>query len=348
MTTLDEYRPLGRSGLKVSPIALGTMTFGAEWGADETESRRIFDTYVDRGGNFVDTAGFYAGGLSEEMVGRFSAGRRNQLVLATKYSLNLPAHINAAGNGRKSMVLSVEDSLRRLGTDYLDLLFLHFWDDTAPADEVLRAFDDLVSQGKVLYIGLSDTPAWQAARLQTMAELRGWTQFAGMQMEYSLVHRSVERDLIPAARALGMGVLPWSPIGGGLLSGAYATKPRAVQDSSGGRGAMLVANKAITPDVIAAADAAQFVADALGASSPQVALAWTLANPAVSASIVGARTLRQFEESLGGLVLDLCAEHLAAIDAATRPVPGFPERMLHLEFITAGLTGGNKLTPRPH
>jgi aryl-alcohol dehydrogenase-like predicted oxidoreductase len=174
--SLDSYRLLGRSGLRVSPLALGTMTFGESWGAGEAESRRIFDAYVDRGGNFIDTAGYYARGRSEELTGRFAKGRRDALVLSTKYSLAVqPGDPNAGGNGRKSMMRSVEQSLGRLGTDHIDLLFLHVWDDMTPAEEILRGLDDLVRQGKILYIGISDTPAWQVARLQTMAELHGWT-----------------------------------------------------------------------------------------------------------------------------------------------------------------------------
>jgi aryl-alcohol dehydrogenase-like predicted oxidoreductase len=225
---LDHYRMLGRSGLKVSPLCLGTMTFGETWGSDEAESRRIFDAYVDRGGNFIDTAGFYAQGAAETLTGKFAAAGRDRLVLSTKYSLaTRPGDPNAAGNSRKSMVRSVEDSLKRLQTDYIDLLFLHVWDDTTPIDEVMRAFDDLIRAGKVLYIGISDTPAWQVARMQTLAELRGWNQLAALQVEYSLLQRTTERDLIPAAKALGMGVMPWSPLSSGLLSGKYAGKAAA-------------------------------------------------------------------------------------------------------------------------
>jgi aryl-alcohol dehydrogenase-like predicted oxidoreductase len=216
--TLASYRLLGRSGLRVSPLALGTMTFGESWGAPEDESRRIFDTYADHGGNFVDTAGFYAKGVSESLTGKFAAGKRDQLVISTKYTLAVqPGDPNAAGNSRISMVRGVEQSLRRLATDRIDLLFLHVWDNTTPAGEILRAFDDLVRAGKILYIGISDTPAWQIARLQTMAELRGWTQLIALQAEYSLLQRSSERELIPAAQAMGLGVLPWSPLASGKI-----------------------------------------------------------------------------------------------------------------------------------
>lgn len=345
--SLDSYRLLGRSGLRVSPLCLGTMTFGETWGADEAESRRIFDAYVDRGGNFIDTAGYYAQGRSEALTGSFAKEKRDRLVLSTKYSLAVaPGDPNAAGNGRKTMVRAVEDSLKRLQTDYIDLLFLHVWDDTTPADEILRGFDDLVRQGKVLYIGISDTPAWQVARLQTMAELRGWTQLAALQVEYSLLQRATERDLIPAARALGLGVMPWSPLASGLLSGKYASSAQAPNDPEGGRGAMITAVGRVNPATVAVADAVKLVADAIGATSAQVAIAWTLANPAVAAPLLGARTLRQLEDNIGALSVSLSPEQLDKLDAASRIELGFPHDFLTYDFIRAGLTGGTAVRPR--
>lgn len=345
--SLDSYRLLGRSGLRVSPLALGTMTFGETWGAEEEESRRMFDLYVDRGGNFVDTAGYYARGRSKEMTGKFVHQKRDRIVLATKYSLAVqPGDPNGAGNGRKNMVRSVEDSLRRLRTDYIDLLFLHVWDDTTPADEILRGFDDLIRQGKVLYIGISDTPAWQVARLQTMAELSGWSQLAALQVEYSLLQRTTERDLIPAARALGMGVMPWSPLASGLLSGKYATGAQVPADPEGGRGAMLTAIGRVTPVIVAVADAVKAVADQIGATSAQVALAWTLANPAVVAPLIGARTLRQIEDNIGALGIALNDGHLASLDEASRIDLGFPHDFLQYDFIHHGLTGGTNVRAR--
>jgi aryl-alcohol dehydrogenase-like predicted oxidoreductase len=345
--SLDSYRLLGRSGLRVSPICLGTMTFGESWGADEAGSQRIFDTYIDRGGNFVDTAGYYAGGVSEELTGKFAQKKRDNIVLSTKYSLAVtPGDPNAAGNGRKSMVRSVEDSLKRLKTDYIDLLFLHVWDDSTPGDEIMRAFDDLVRQGKILYIGISDTPAWQVARLQTLAELRGWIQFAALQVEYSLLQRATERDLIPAATALGLGVMPWSPLASGLLSGKYATNAQSPEDPEGGRRAMITAVGRVNPATVAVADAVQAVADEIGASSAQVAIAWTLANPAVTSPLIGARTLRQLEENVGALDIALNAEQLARLDTASKIELGFPHDFLSYEFIRAGLTGGTNVRPR--
>ena len=345
--SLDSFRLLGRSGLRVSPLALGTMTFGETWGAEEAESRRMFDAYIDRGGNFIDTAGYYAQGRSEALTGKFAQDKRHRLVISTKYSLAVtPGDPNAAGNGRKSMVRSVEESLKRLATDYIDLLFLHVWDGTTPADEILRAFDDLVRQGKLLYTGISDTAAWQVARLQTMAEWRGWTQLAALQVEYNLLQRTVERDLIPMARDLGIGVMPWSPLASGLLSGKYASGTGASSDPPGGRGVMLTAHGRINEGTVSIANAVKRTAEGLGATSAQVALAWVLANPAVAAPILGARTLRQLEDNLGSLEVELAAEHLAELDSASRIELGFPHDFLKLEFIGAALTGGTKLRPR--
>ncbi|HKE20177.1 MAG TPA: aldo/keto reductase, partial [Kofleriaceae bacterium] len=221
---LDTYRLLGRSGLRVSPLALGAMTFGTDWGwgADRGDARRIFDAYVDRGGNFIDTANQYTGGTSERLVGEFAEDRRDRLVLATKYTLSTrPGDPNSGGNHRKSMVRSVEGSLGRLRTDYIDLLYLHAWDGTTPVDEILRAMDDLVRAGKVLYVGISDAPAWQVSRMQAIADLRGWSPLVALQIPYSLIERTVERELIPMAGELGLGVIPWSPLASGVLSGKY-------------------------------------------------------------------------------------------------------------------------------
>jgi aryl-alcohol dehydrogenase-like predicted oxidoreductase len=210
----------------------------------------------------------------------------------------------------------------------------------------MRAFDDLVRAGKVLYIGISDTPAWQVARLQTLAELKGWTQFAALQVEYSLLQRATERDLIPAARALGLGVMPWSPLANGVLSGKYATGARATDEPAGGRGATITAGGLVTPKAIATADAVQAVAEALGATSAQVAIAWTLANPAVDSPVLGARTLRQFEDNLGALTVALRPEDMAALNAASPVDLGFPHDFLEQDYIRAGLTAETTLRRR--
>lgn len=248
---LDHYRLLGRSGLKISPMALGTMTFGTEWnfGADESTSRALFDHYVDHGGNFIDTANYYTGGTSESFVGRFAQGKRDRLVIATKYTLPMRGDDpNSGGNSRRSMVRSVEDSLTRLGSDYIDLLYLHAWDFTTPVEEILRAMDDLVAAGKVVYLGMSDIPAWQASRMQAIADLRGWSPMVAMQLEYNLIERSVEGDLVPMAREMGMGIMPWSPLASGLLTGKYKRAELAPENVVRGSRAAIVNEAGPVPE----------------------------------------------------------------------------------------------------
>lgn len=267
--TLDTYRLLGRSGLRVSPLALGTMTFGTDWGwgSDETEARRIFDTYVERGGNFIDTANCYTDGTSERFLGDFAQGRRDRLVIATKYTVPLRRDdVNSGGNHRKSLVHSVEQSLIHLKTDYIDLMYLHAWDFTTPVEEVLRAMDDLVRAGKLLYVGISDTPAWQVSRMQAIAELRGWSPLIALQIEYSLIERTVERDLIPMATELGLGVIPWSPLAGGVLSGKYSRADLlpGAPTTPGTRRDVAIANGALTERSLAIAEVVGQVAAQTG------------------------------------------------------------------------------------
>ncbi|WP_454796544.1 aldo/keto reductase [Novosphingobium lindaniclasticum] len=339
-TQLDHYRLLGRSGLRVSPLCLGTMTFGAgsgesgtgSWGSTDEDAARMLDIYVERGGNFLDTADFYGGmGGSETLLGRLMGARRERLVVATKYSLTTsPGDPNASGNSRRNMVRSVEASLSRMKTGWIDLLYLHMWDFRTPVDEVLRAFDDLVRSGKVLYIGLSDTPAWQASRMQAIAELRGWSQFCALQIQHSLIERTVERELVPMAREMGMGLCPWSPLGGGVLTGKYTAS-----DLAPPQGENLVTRKAINAATgrlsdrnLAIARTVQEVAEEIGATPAQVALAWLLANPDVDAPVLGARTPAQLEDNLGALTLDLGEEQLARLDAASRVPKVFPMDVL--------------------
>ncbi|MEV0228861.1 aldo/keto reductase [Nonomuraea sp. NPDC050786] len=349
MTTLDTYRLLGRSGLRVSPLALGTMTFGTDWGwgSDKDESRRIFDAYVERGGNFIDTANQYTDGTSETLVGEFASGRREQLVLATKYTLaRRPGDPNSGGNHRKSMVQSVEASLRRLNTDYIDLLYLHAWDFTTPVEEVLRGLDDLVRSGKVLYAGISDTPAWQVSRMQAIADLRGWAPLIALQIEYSLAERTVERDLIPMAREMGLGVIPWSPLASGVLTGKYSRADLAQEvsaDPSGTRKNVAAANGSLTERALDIADVVKQVASDLGVPPSQVALAWTTLNPGVTAPIVGARTLRQLEDNLAALEVRFSESHLATLEEASRVDLGFPHEFLNRPMPRQVMLGGVKL-----
>ena len=328
---LDDYRLLGRSGLRVSPLALGTMTFRVgpgSWGSSDEEARAMVDLYTDRGGNFIDTADFYGQmGGSEVLLGELVRDRRHRMVISTKYSLTTePGNPNASGNHRKNMVRSVEDSLKRLGTDYIDLLYLHMWDFRTPVDEILRSFDDLVRAGKVLYIGLSDTPAWQASRMQAIAELRGWTPFCALQICYSLVERTVERELIPMAQEMGLGVSPWAPLGQGVLTGKYTRADLAPGDMSdiSSRKAINAVTGRLTEKNLDIADEVVAVAKEIGCTPAQLAVAWTLANPAVASPVIGVRTPAQLEDNLGALDVDISAEQLARLNAISAVPPVFP------------------------
>ncbi|MFC2253255.1 aldo/keto reductase [Labrys portucalensis] len=350
---LDDYRLLGRSGLRISPLSLGTMTFGTDWGwgADEAEARRIFDAYVDRGGNFIDTANQYTNGTSERFVGTFAADRRDRLVIATKYTLpSRPGDPNSGGNHRRSMVRSVEDSLKRLGTDYIDLLYLHAWDFTTPVEEVLRGLDDLVRSGKIVYAGISDAPAWQIARMQTIADLRGWAPLIALQVEYNLIERTIERELVPMARELGLGVIPWSPLASGVLAGKYS---RADLDDSGGsaeasgtRRNVALGNGALTARGLDIADVVKAVAGETGHTPSQVALAWTLTNPAVASPLIGARTLAQLEDNLGALEVTFSDEQRSRLEAASAIELGFPHDFLNRPLTRNVMFGGLKIPTR--
>ncbi|MFF3110987.1 aldo/keto reductase [Kitasatospora sp. NPDC057904] len=332
--TLDTYRLLGRSGLRVSPLALGAATFGTEWGwgAEQDEARKLFDLYVERGGNFVDTASTYTNGRSERLLGEFTRDNRESLVLATKYTtLRRPGDPNSGGPHRKSLFASVEASLRQLNTDYIDLLYLHVWDFTTPVEEILRGMDDLVRQGKVLYVAISNAPAWQVSRMQAIADLRGWSPLVALQIEYNLIERTGERDLIPMAREMGLGVVPYSPLAGGVLTGKYSrddltTTNTAVDD--GTRKMFNIANGGLTEHDLDIADVVKEIAAELGRTTAQVGLAWTLQNPDVTASLIGARTLAQLEDNLGALEVDFTASQLARLDEAGAIELGYPHDLL--------------------
>jgi aryl-alcohol dehydrogenase-like predicted oxidoreductase len=332
------YRVLGRSGLRVAELCLGTMTFGTEtgWGADRDESRAIFEAYVEAGGNFLDTADVYTAGTSERLVGELVAGERGRFVIGTKYTMSRPAaDPNAAGNQRKHMVQALEASLRRLGTDYVDLYWVHAWDFVTPVEEVMRALDDMVRAGKVLYVGVSNAPAWAVARANTLAELRGWSPFIALQIEYSLVERTPERELLPMARALGVGVTAWSPLGAGLLTGKYAGRPAADQPSL-----RLDFTRATPVDerTLGIAGAVRGIAEAVGATSAQVALAWLRRRGAIP--ILGARSARQFAENLRCLDVALDDASAARLDEASRIEPGYPARFLARDNVRTSVTAG--------
>ena len=319
------YKLLGRSGLRVSELCLGTMTFGEEWGwgASREESRKIFNRFIEAGGNFVDTANNYTDGTSEELVGEFTAPDRERWVIATKYTLTIDKDDpNAGGNHRKSLVRSLEQSLRRLRTYYVDLLWLHMRDAYTPIEEAVRALDDQVRLGKVLYVGISDSPAWVAARANTLAELRGWTPFAALQLPYSVSSRDPERELLPMAASLGLAVTPWGVLGAGVLTGKAQEDLRWPEDGISERAERI-------------REALRDVAAAHGATPAQVAIAWMLARPKppTVVPIVGARREEQIVENLGALDLRLGDGELARLDEAGEPQLGFPRSFLESEGV---------------
>jgi aryl-alcohol dehydrogenase-like predicted oxidoreductase len=320
------YKLLGRTGLRVSELCLGAMIFGDRrggWGASRDEAASIVDRFAEAGGNFIDTANSYAGGESERIVGELVAAERERWVLSTKYTLSMrPDDPNGGGAHRKSLVQSLEASLRRLGTDYLDLYWVHIWDAFTPVEEVVRALDDVVRAGKVLYVGISDTPAWIVAQAVTLADLRGWSRFAGLQVPYSLIERSVERELLPMAQALELTVTAWSPLGGGLLTGRYGSDRQRPDDTR----VAALGQSSLTDRNLAIADVVNAVAAERGASSAQVAIAWVRAQQArsVIVPILGARRRQQLEDNLGALELELTATELARLEEVSRIQLGFP------------------------
>lgn len=335
------YRLLGNSGLRVSEMALGTMTFGDDWGwgAASEEARKVYDAFREAGGNFIDTANIYTNGTSESFLGEFLEGHRQTVVLATKYTNSFPGtDPNAAGNHRKNMMQAVEASLKRLRTDYIDLYWVHIWDQITPVEEVMRGLDDLVRAGKILYTGISDAPAWWVAQANTLADLRGWSPFAGLQIEYSLIERTVERELIPMAQALNIGVTAWSPLASGVLTGKYhghgsAEPGRMSTDMMKG----FMPEQQRTDRIVAAV---RNVADGTGRSLAQVALAWLRYRPVPVIPILGARKLSQFEDNLASLELTLSADQLKALDEASRIESGFPHDFYAKEMVRAISYGG--------
>jgi aryl-alcohol dehydrogenase-like predicted oxidoreductase len=346
INSISEYSLLGRSGLRVAPLCLGTMTFGTEWGfgVDQDIARQLFDRYLDAGGNFIDTADGYTNGRSEEMLGQFikQSGCRDRVVLATKFTFNgEPGNPNAGGNGRKNIYRALEGSLRRLDTDYLDLYWLHAWDGMTPIEEVMATLDDLVRQGKVRYIGLSNTPAWYLARAQTVAELRGHERICALQLEYSLVERNIEREHIPAALELGMGVCPWSPLASGFLTGKYTRKGegegrlQAVKDSGNP-----VFDK-FTERNWRIADVLFEVAKELDRSPAHVAVNWVARRPGVTSTMIA-----QLEESLAALEFTIPDELALRLEENSRPEL-FTPYMFFQPFMQGMLSGGVPVRREP-
>jgi len=336
-----KYRLLGRSGLRVSEFALGTMTFGDDWGwgAPKDEAQKVYNAFRESAGNFIDTANIYTNGTSETFLGEFMKGHRASLVLATKYTNATPGtDPNAAGNHRKSMMQSVEASLKRLQTDYIDLYWVHIWDQLTPVEEIMRGLDDLVRQGKILYVGISDFPAWWIAQANTLASLRGWSPFVALQMEYSLIERTVERELIPMARALNLGVTAWSPLSRGVLTGKY----HGHGSSESGRMSVdslkqFMPEEQRTGRILAAVKA---VANQVDRSMAQVALAWLRSGPVPVIPIIGARKLSQLQDNLASIDLLLSADQLKALDEASRIELGFPYALYSMDMVLALMHGG--------
>jgi aryl-alcohol dehydrogenase-like predicted oxidoreductase len=327
--SLDHYVTLGRSGLRVSPFCLGAMTFGEDlgWGSSVEESQQIIDRYIEMGGNFIDTANIYTRSHSEKIIGDHIGrhpARRERLVLATKFSGNLyPGDPNGGGSGRKAIVAACDNSLRRLRTDYIDLYWLHNWDVHTPMEETMAALEDLVRAGKVRYLGVSDTPAWKIVEANMLARFRGWSAFVGLQIEYSLLERTVEQELVPMALEFGLGVTPWSPLKSGALSGKY-TRRNAGQVKAD-RGFFL--DRFLNEKAYSVVDELEVIAAAHDSTPARVALAWVQGRPGVSSTIIGARRLKQFEDNVKALELALSPDERARLDTLTQPVFGFPQSM---------------------
>lgn len=330
-----KYKLLGRSGLKVSELCLGTMGFGTEsgWGADKETSFQVIEAFANAGGNFIDTANIYKLGTSEKIIGEFISSRdRDYWVIATKYSLkDNETNVNASGNNRKNMMRSVEESLKRLQTDFIDILYLHIWDDLTPIDEVLRGLDDLIRQGKVNYAAISDTPAWIVSKGNTMAELMGWSQFIALQVEYSLLQRTPERDLIPMAKHFGMTLTPWAPLAGGALTGKYLRGDKGrIKDGSN---RLNENSQRITKEVVA-------IAKKLGVEPSHVALKWTMQQGYSSIPIVGATKLSQLEENLKTIDVVIPDEDMQRLDEVSKIDLGFPGNFYKEEGVRLNNFGG--------
>jgi aryl-alcohol dehydrogenase-like predicted oxidoreductase len=348
--SLKNYVTLGRSGLRVSPFCLGAMTFGNEWGmgASAEESVSVIDAYIDAGGNFIDTANIYTRGHSEKILGDHLGrhpAKRDRLVIATKFMGNLfPDDPNGGGAHRKGIIAACEESLRRLQTDSIDLYWMHFHDAHTPIDETMQTLDTLVRQGKVRYIGFSDTPAWKCVQAQYESIFRSWTPLIALQIEHSLIERTVEGDLMPMARELGLGVTPWSPLKGGLLSGKVTRTSKPTDGRSAGPNAA----KHHTERTFAIIDTLLVVSKECGCTPAQAALAWVQSRPGVTSTIIGARTVAQLQDNLGALAVKLSADQVARLDEVSKPTLSFPHEFLRnvASVVHGGITI-NGQTPAP-
>ncbi len=349
-TAVDHYVTLGRSGLRVSPLCLGAMTFGNEWGfgVEKDASFELLDAYTGRGGNFIDTANIYNKGHSEAILGEYFEKRgrsgdrgRDRLVVATKWLGNMyPGDPNGGGSHRKSMIEGVEQSLRRMKTDYIDLLWQHFWDDHTPVEETMRGLDELVRSGKVRYVGFSDTPAWKCAQAQMLAHFRGWEPLCALQIEYSLLERTVEGELIPMAVEMGMGVTPWSPLKGGILSGKYTRENHPEE----GEGRYKEDSRYLTETTYSIVDALKEIGDGRGVSPAQVALAWVVGRVGVASTIIGARKMDQLESNMDAIGIQLTDEEMSRLDELSEPKLNFPHDFL--KNLSVGIQNGTTVNGR--
>lgn len=331
------YKLFGQSGLRVSELCLGTMGFGTEWkwGADLDTSKKIFDTYANAGGNFLDTANRYTEGTSEKFLGEFVRSDRDHFVVATKYSLrDRPGDLNFGGNHRKNMMRSVRESLKRLNTDYIDVLWVHAWDSWTTTEEIVKGLEDLISRGLVHYIGVSDTPAWVVSQANTMAQLRGWSQFVGLQIEYSLIQRTVEPELMTMAKAFGMTVTPWAPLAGGALTGKYL---------KGDKGRLPETSLRLGERSVTITKKVMEVAERLGVTASQVAINWTRQHKGQSViPIVGATKASQVEDVLGCLKFELSADVMNELNEVSKIELPFPQKFFSEQTVVDILYGGMK------
>jgi len=331
-----KYKLLGKSGLKVSELCLGTMGFGEDWkwGADYGTSKKIFETFCEAGGNFIDTANLYTNGTSEKYLADFIEQQRDNYVLATKYTLSdarTNTNINGAGNNRKNMMRSVEQSLKRLKTDYIDLFYLHAWDNLTPIDEIMRGLDDLVTQGKVNYIALSDTPAWVVSAAQTMAQSNSWNKLVALQIEYSLMQRTPERDLLPMAKHFGLTITPWAPLAGGALTGKYL---------KGDKGRLPDTSQRLNETNIAIVKQVLVIANELNCSPSSVALKWVMQKNFSCIPIIGATKVSQIVENLECLTINLSDEQIDTLNEISKIELGFPHDFLLAEGTREVIYGG--------
>ncbi len=346
VTALTDYVTLGRSGLRVSPLCLGAMTFGTEWGwgSDVPTSEKVISRFLELGGNFIDTANMYTKGHSEVILGNYftkglGAGYRDRVVIATKFMGNMyQGDPNGGGAGRKAILDQLHHSLRRLKSDYIDLYWAHFWDRNTPIDEMMSTLDQVVKQGKVRYIGFSDHPAWVCVQAQYEAIFKGWTPLVALQIEYSLLQRTVEPELMSMAKAMGMGVTPWSPLAGGLLSGKFS---RSNPPRSDGDTRLKPESKRLTEHAWKVVDALQAVAKARGCSVAQAALRWCMDRDGVQSTIIGARTMQQLEDNLAACEVRLTAEDTKRLDEASAVDRPFPWEFL--EYVRAGIHNGTTI-----